>query len=135
MTFEQFDAIVAARIKVLQETMATKGMEYANSELDRLANFKKIAEEIGLTPLRVWSVYFKKHTRAIDSYVRTGQIYSAESITGRINDAIAYLLLLEGLVVDGKINEQSSVKCTCKAQSTSIDPKEHYYSCATKWTK
>ena len=77
----------------LCELSSTKGREYAGTD-DVLLNFKRLAERLYLEPRQVLSVYLTKHLDAIDSWVRCGIIYSEESITGRIDDAILYLVLL-----------------------------------------
>lgn len=77
----------------------TKGQEYAGSD-DALANFRRIGAQLGLPPQVVLWVYLGKHIDAIASYVRNGHVLSEEPITGRIDDAILYLILLRLLVDD-----------------------------------
>lgn len=84
----------------LRETVQTKGLKYTEGSGDRLANFKKEAAEIGLTPLQVWSVYFGKHLSAIKHYLKTGQNIGEDICDTHIHDCIMYLFLLEGLVKD-----------------------------------
>lgn len=78
----------------------TKGEEYSGST-DALANFKRNGEVLGLDPKIIWSVYFMKHIDSIMSYTRVGHVQSEEDISGRIKDAITYLILLQGLIIDG----------------------------------
>ena len=99
MTPRDFDNLTDQVLSQVVNMKNTKGKEYANSEIDRLANFYDIAKETGASPLVVWSVYFKKHLRAIDFFVKNGNVRS-ESIEGRFVDAITYLLLGYGLVVE-----------------------------------
>lgn len=97
MTFEEFDKLtedILAKVRTIRDT---KGREYARDQ-DRLANFKEIAYEVGITPLQTWFVHFEKHMRSIKSYVRTERVFSDEGIEGRIVDTITYLLLLYGLI-------------------------------------
>jgi hypothetical protein len=72
-----------------------KGVDYTQGEWekDRLANFRKAADDAGTTMLQSWSVLFSKHLHAIQSYVKRGRVES-EPIHGRIHDAINYLILL-----------------------------------------
>lgn len=72
----------------------TKGVEYANSNSDANANFKKLGAELDLDPKKVLWVYLQKHLYAITSFLRTGKVFSTESIKGRIHDAILYLFIL-----------------------------------------
>lgn len=81
---------------------STKGVEYANSESDANANFKEIAEKMGLTPQQVLWVYATKHYQAITSYIRTGEVHS-EPIEGRIHDLILYCFILLSLEYEHKI--------------------------------
>lgn len=86
---------------------SSKGEEYANNEssdtADQHANFKRLSSELGLTPEQVLSVYLTKHIDAIKSYLRTGREFS-EPIEGRVDDAILYLILLKGLVIEKREN-------------------------------
>lgn len=79
-----------------------KGEEYTRGADDVLANFKRVAEGTGVTPLQCWFVYFGKHIDAIANYVRTGVEKSDEGIEGRIDDAEVYLMLLRGLVYENQ---------------------------------
>ncbi len=102
MTFKQFDELTNKLLEQVLTMRNTKGKEYANSDLDRLKNFTDIAEETGTSPLIVWQVYFKKHIRAIDSFIKRGETLSNEGIEGRFVDAITYLLLGYGLIIDAQ---------------------------------
>jgi len=98
MTFEDFDNLVENTFETLRSLRASKGKEYANSD-DRLDNFKRIAKKKGVSPLVVAGVFLEKHLDALDYYTKNGRIES-ESITGRIDDALLYLLLIKGLIVE-----------------------------------
>ncbi len=100
MTFPDFDKLMDRYYQKMVEMRATKGKEYANHDTDRLANFKEIALEVGISPQAVLLVYSKKHGRAIDSYCKRGKTYSEESIKSRITDRILYDFLLLGLIED-----------------------------------
>lgn len=84
------------------QLMETKGEEYCKGNPDRLHNFKDIASDLGLDPLQVWSVYFKKHVDSILSYVRNGSVKSDEPIESRFYDARNYLALGLALIEDLK---------------------------------
>jgi len=100
MTFPEFDSLMDKYYQKMVSMRSTKGKEYANHDTDRLANFKEIAQEIGISPEAVLLVYSKKHGRAIDNYCKTGNSYSEENIKGRITDRILYDFLLLGLIED-----------------------------------
>ncbi len=100
MTFPEFDSLMDRYYQKMVELRKTKGKEYANSKTERLANFKDIGKEIGLSPEQVLLCYSKKHGRAIDNYCKTGTSLSEEDIKGRITDRILYDFLLLGLIED-----------------------------------
>lgn len=95
MEYKEFDLLLDQIIYKEKEIGNTKAKEYTQG--NRLDNFKRLANELGLTSEQVWAVYFKKHVDAIMSYCKTGKVLS-EDIRGRILDARVYLSLLWGLV-------------------------------------
>lgn len=98
MTYEEMTKIEDRVFEKIRQIRETKGREYATEE-DTLADFKEIAEQTGTSPLQVWSVYVKKHLRAIDTFVREGETKS-EVLPDRVVDVIVYHILLLGLVRD-----------------------------------
>lgn len=79
----------------------SKGREYAGSD-DQLANFKRLGRTLGLPPEAVLLVYLTKHLDSIQTYVRElPEPAPSEPITGRIDDAILYLILLKALIISG----------------------------------
>ena len=91
MTRKEFDLFAVDFVNEQNMLMKTKGKDYAGDE-DVLTNFKRIASNIGLTPLEAWYVYSSKHWDAITSFVKNGKVES-ESIRGRFIDMSNYLLL------------------------------------------
>lgn len=83
------------------QILITKGKEYTQDGDDRLKNFKVLAEELGIDPLIVWFIYFKKHIDSIASYIKHGRVvFSDENIEGRFADARNYLVLGRGIIDD-----------------------------------
>jgi len=100
MTFEEFDKIQKDTFLECAAMSITKGKEYSRTA-DRFANFKRIAEKNKKnTPLDVCHILLSKHLDSIDSFVENGRVFSEEKIHGRIVDAIVYLTLLDGLIVE-----------------------------------
>ncbi len=121
MTFKQFDDLTEEIFQKIRSLRDTKGKEYArNDNLDRLKNFTDIAQECNINPLKVWQVYFKKHTRAIDSFVTNHEVLS-ESIESRFLDALTYLLLGYALIVD-RTEQSDSVKLCPRCSHISDTP-------------
>jgi len=88
------------RIKVL---CRSKGVEYANSAQDDLANFKRLSEQVGVSPEVVLWVLLEKHLDALRFTIRHHQgITLSEATEGRIDDAILYLHLLDCLMRERK---------------------------------
>lgn len=100
MTKDEFLRLLNDQLQTLIELTMTKGEEYSRDD-DQLANFKRQATELDMNPEKVLMVYLNKHLDAVKSYVKTGRVLS-ESIDGRINDAILYLVLLKAVVRDGQ---------------------------------
>jgi hypothetical protein len=78
------------------DVLFAKNKDYA-SDQDVTANFKRLADRLGVSPMVIWSVYFTKHIDAILSYVKNGQAAS-EPIDKRFVDAANYLVLGMALI-------------------------------------
>lgn len=78
-----------------------KGGEYAG-DADRLANFRRNGNNLGLPMETVWAVYAGKHWDAIMQFIkddRNGvQRERMESIAGRVDDLITYALLFKAML-------------------------------------
>lgn len=101
MDSQTFQALREGAAARRDAVMKPKGVDYQTGDGDRLGNFKAVGLRLGLTPLEVWAVYFSKHLDAVFSYIRNGKVES-EPITGRLDDCVNYLELLEGLIEDQK---------------------------------
>ena len=86
-----------ACIKACNDILAVKGFDYTQGSPNRLQNFDRNAERLGMRPEQVLAVYMNKHLDAIDTFIKHGRVES-EPIDGRIHDAINYLLLLYKMV-------------------------------------
>lgn len=106
MTPREFNELIfAPTIKQMEELARVKGGEYSG-DADRLANFKRNAEALGLDPLQVWAVYAAKHWDSLMTFIKDiGAETSrprSEPIEGRADDLMVYLLLFKGLLYDQK---------------------------------
>lgn len=99
MTRDEFDELLSATFSNLTALSDSKGAEYAH-DADQLANFKRLAQRLGMTSEAVLMVYLTKHLDSIESYVRRPSMDLSEPIDGRIDDAILYLCLLKALIHD-----------------------------------
>jgi len=91
----EFEAYLDRQFAAIKAINSTKGRDYTGDE-DALANLRDMPRA-GITGLQKLWVYLDKHIRAIETYVREGQVES-EPIEGRIHDAVLYLLLFGALV-------------------------------------
>lgn len=105
--FEEYNKIVDETWNKVHYLSRLKGGEYAGDK-DRLANFRRNAEALGLEMETVWAVYAAKHWDAVMQYVKdcakkTNRIRS-EPIEGRVDDLIVYLLLFKLIIRDQSVN-------------------------------
>lgn len=82
----------------MMDLTTSKGEEYSRDD-DQFANFKRQAEEAGVSKFVVWLIFFNKHIDAVKYFVKHGHTLS-ESIVDRIDDAILYLMLLRGMIIE-----------------------------------
>lgn len=102
MTPERFKQIVDARLAHCREVLTAKGEEYSRDG-DRLHNFKSAGRKRGCTPEKSLLGMDDKHTVSIDDIVEDlemGKLPTVSTLNEKISDAINYLLLLEGLIVE-----------------------------------
>lgn len=101
MNFEEREEYIKPILDGALRLLLSKGTEYARSE-DANANFKRIAVEEGLSPEQVCRIYLRKHLDALRYYadrLEKGQIPAlTEPITGRVMDAVNYILILGSLI-------------------------------------
>lgn len=104
MNSAEFTASIHELYARLLSLTASKGEEYKGTDDSQFANFERGARENGITREQVLMVYLSKHLDSIRTYINdraTGkQRQYAEPISGRIDDAILYLLLLRGMTVE-----------------------------------
>lgn len=82
--------------------------EYSHREDNAFGNFERVGERLSLSREAVLLVYLEKHLDGIHSYVK-GHRSQRENVEGRIIDAIVYLSLLYGMVVERRETEWKPV--------------------------
>lgn len=100
-----------------------KRVEYTESRGDQdvLANFKATSEDIEIDPLKVLYTFMKKHWSSIVNFIKTGKVFSAESIYSRIQDLIQYLELTAACIYEKEMKnmtEKSEAATTDFPQET-----------------
>lgn len=97
---ERYNGLVEETVKSIRSLSTLKGGEYAGDS-DRLANFRRNASNLNLSMEQIWSVYAAKHWDAISQYIKdvsTGTTRTRlESIQGRADDLIVYLILFKAM--------------------------------------
>jgi hypothetical protein len=95
---KRWDAMIEATIEQIRQLGSLKGGEYAG-DTDRLANFRRNGERLGLPMETVWAVYAGKHWDAISQFImddRNGKDRQRmEPIAGRVDDLLVYLILFK----------------------------------------
>src|SRR5688572_15468284 len=99
MNRAEFEALVDAARNRQDGLLKSKGADYTRHSEDRLSNFKRNAEAVGISTLQTWAVYAGKHWDAIMAFIKTGKAES-EAIEGRLDDLVNYVYLLEGLITE-----------------------------------
>ena len=100
MTQKEFIETKKYILEKALDIMNAKQPEYTNKSIDVLHNFKSTAENIGITPMEVWAVFFNKHIQAILSHACDPYMHQAEPIDSRYADALNYLFLGFAMLVE-----------------------------------
>lgn len=97
----RYDALVEETIATLKKLGQLKGGEYAGDD-DRLANFRRNAEALGVPMETVWAVYAAKHIDAVMQFVKdlqTGKTRERlEPLSSRLDDIIVYCILFKAML-------------------------------------
>jgi len=119
MKSKELVALIDTVFTKCREVMDGKGHDYTAGDTDRLINFKRGGNNLGVSPLTVWAVYFNKHVDSINTLVKTGKQESGEPVEGRIIDIINYALL--GLAL---IKESTGDKMSPTERLETVDPND-----------
>tara|TARA_R100001594_G_scaffold148848_1_gene205076 strand:+ start:767 stop:1048 length:282 start_codon:yes stop_codon:yes gene_type:complete len=92
------------QIQQILKTRDDGQKEYARDIDNVFANFERVGKYVGVSKEQVLMVYLLKHVDGIMAYIN-GHKSQREDVTGRITDAIVYLLLLRGMVENNGINK------------------------------
>lgn len=102
MTPDVFNDLLAVRFQKLAALLGKKAGEYAHGG-DRLANFRRAAPFLKSTPERALLGMLTKHLVSIADMVDDLERdfhHPAAKWEEKLEDAVAYLLLLEGLLAE-----------------------------------
>ena len=86
-----------------------KGGEYSGDD-DRLANFRRNAQALGVNKETVWAVYAAKHWDALMQFIKDKQAGTErtrlETLEGRVYDLIVYLILFAAMLDEASADEE-----------------------------
>lgn len=120
---ERYKKLVEATYETIKELSSLKGGEYAGDG-DRLANFRRNGADQDLPMETIWRVYAAKHWDAIGQYCKdrlSGKKRERlESISGRADDLIVYLILFKAMVDEAEQDQEKQVGQFVKAV---LDPR------------
>lgn len=106
----------------MHELATKKGGEYSGDD-DRLANFRRNAEALGVNKETIWAVYAAKHWDALMQFIKDKQAGKSrerlEPIEGRIDDLLVYLMLMKAM-----LDEEGMATSTEEKYGASVDNTE-----------
>jgi hypothetical protein len=100
-----FEGIVKDRILMIENLLASKGKEYSTG--DRFSNFKDAAGGLSFhnRPEMVAWEFATKHFQSIKDIISGKIPYDQARIQEKIGDAIIYLILIEGMMIERLYNK------------------------------
>lgn len=108
---ERYNQLIAETVEKIKQLSILKGGEYAGDH-DRLANFRRGGERIAIPMETTWWVYANKHWDAITQFVQDlnwgKKRERMESLAGRADDLIVYLILFKAMLEEREQNEAAS---------------------------
>ena len=99
MTHDEFSQLLGEIVNDMERTMASKNHEYAPGK-DKLANFKKSARSLGVTPQQCLWYFCQKHLTSVQDIVNGETAYSNELLREKCGDIRNYTVLLEALMLE-----------------------------------
>jgi len=101
MTYQEMQKVVRRQLKQVLKIRDAGQKEYARTDTNVFANFERVASFTGVTREQALMTYLLKHIDGIMAHIN-GHKSQRENVSGRITDAIVYLLLLQGMIDDGQ---------------------------------
>jgi hypothetical protein len=102
---ERYAQLLDDTFESIVQLSALKGGEYSGDS-DRLENFRRNGEKLGLPMEVVWAVYVNKHYDAVMQYINdlvAGKTRERmESLAGRVDDIIVYMLLFKAMLEESE---------------------------------
>ena len=100
---DQYASLIEETVTKVKHLGKLKGGEYAGDD-DRLANFRRNGEALGLPMEVIWHTYTAKHWDAVTQYIKdlvAGKSRERlEPISGRLDDIIVYCILFKAMLIE-----------------------------------
>ena len=93
--------VVRRQLKQVLKIRDAGQKEYARTQDNVFANFERVSSFTGVSREQALMTYLLKHIDGIMAHIN-GHKSQREDVSGRITDAIVYLLLLQGMIDDGQ---------------------------------
>lgn len=107
---DEYERLVRDTIDQINILSRVKGGEYAGDS-DRLANFRRNADAIGVPMEVIWRVYIGKHWDSISQYVKDiaegKDRPRSEPMLGRFDDLIVYAILGKAILIERERNKKN----------------------------
>ena len=97
MKKSEFNELFLDIMMKVKKTRDEGQKEYAHTEENVFANFERVAASLNISKEQALMVYLMKHMDGINAWIK-GHKSQREDVTGRLTDAIVYLMLLWGMV-------------------------------------
>lgn len=95
---ERYRELLEETVAEIKKLGTLKGGEYAG-DFDRLANFRRNGQNLGLPMETVWAVYAGKHWDALMQFIQDSRNGTKrerlEGLEGRVDDLLVYLILFK----------------------------------------
>ena len=101
MTYKDMQKVVRRQLKQVLKIRDAGQKEYARTQDNVFANFERVSSFTGDSREQALMTYLLKHIDGIMAHIN-GHKSQREDVSGRITDAIVYLLLLQGMIDDGQ---------------------------------
>ena len=110
MIQKEFNDVIISQTERCKSILVSKGTEYApkaikESNVDRLAHFKKAAVVMNSTPKAALMGMLSKHLVSVSDMCTDDKAYPKEQWEEKITDSINYLLILRALVEEDRHEE------------------------------
>jgi len=109
MNKSHFNSLIEVIIHEVIEARDEGQKEYAHTKTNVFANFERTAALLDESREKVLMTFLLKHIDGIAAHVK-GHQSQREDVTGRLKDAIVYLMLLWGMIEEGRNKDGSSKK-------------------------